>query len=312
MKKWISILAVGIMMVSMASGADAARRFGGGLSFGRPAPTQMAPANRGINAPSQARPQAAPQQKQAAPGTGAATQAAKPASPLRGMLIGAATALGLAWLANYLGIGTELLTILMFALVAFVGFSLLRMLFSRQPAASRSSAGYSSGQTRGGYGEQPSARPQVSKFQGTTAGSVFEEFQGTAVKSVEETGLPIGFDQYAFLAECKKNFAKLQDAWSTGNVLQLSDFCTDDVFTVLTHQLRDRKGETLSIQVKSLAAELSGFAVEGQEYVAAVHFTGSVEVSGELEEVNEVWSLVKPVGESDQGWLLAGIQQVDP
>ena len=308
MKKWISILAVGIMMVSLATGADAARRFGGGLSFGRPAPTQMAPANRGFNAPGQqTRPQAAPQQQKAAPTAGAATQATRPASPLRGILMGAATALGLAWLANYLGISSELMTILMFALVAFAGFSLLRMLFSRQPRTAEPRPTVRTG----GADEPRAARPQTASFQ-AASGSVMDEFQGTPSRTDSSVSLPVGFDQYAFLEECKKNFSKLQAAWSTGNVLQLSDFCTDEVFTVLTHQLRDRKGEALSIKVLSLSAQLGGFAEEASEYVAAVHFTGRLDVSGEIEEVNEVWSLVKPVKEDGRGWLLAGIQQVEP
>ena len=39
MKKWIAILAIGLTMMSLSVSADAARRFGGGMSFGRSAPT---------------------------------------------------------------------------------------------------------------------------------------------------------------------------------------------------------------------------------------------------------------------------------
>ena len=54
---------------------------------------------------------------------------------------------------------------------------------------------------------------------------------------------------------------------------------------------------------------------EGNEYVAAIHFTGRLDVSGEtreIEDVNEVWTLTKPVSGNGEGWLLAGIQQVEP
>ena len=87
-------------------------------------------------------------------------------------------------------------------------------------------------------------------------------------------------------------------------MLQLSEFCTDEVFTVLTHQLRDRKGEELKIAVETLDAKLLGVITEGSEYVAAVHFTGRLKVSGgntdEIENVNEVWSLTRPVENGNQ------------
>lgn len=61
----------------------------------------------------------------------------------------------------------------------------------------------------------------------------------------------------------------------------------------------DRKGEKLKIAVETLDAKLLGVITEGSEYVAAVHFTGRLKVSGgntdEIENVNEVWSLTRPL-----------------
>lgn len=314
MKKWFPILAAGIMALSIATNADAARRFGGGMSFGRPAPAQMAPAPKGgFQSTPQSRPQAAPQQQKAAP-TGAA--APKPASPLRGMLMGAAAALGIAALAHFLGIGSELGTIILMVLVALAAVTLLKMFFSRRRAPRAASA---TGIQMPRQPEMPRdpepVRPQASQFQssGARSGSVLDEFSGNA-PAAGASELPVGFDQYAFLEECKKNFGKLQDAWSTGNVLQLSEFCTDEVFTELTHQLKDRHGETLSIRIESLTAELAGFSTEGAEYVAAVRFKGRLDVSGkvsEIEEVDEIWTLVRSVSDSSSGWQLAGIKQVE-
>ena len=313
MKKWFPILAAGIMALSIATNADAARRFGGGMSFGRPAPTQMAPAPKsGFQSNPQSRPQAAPQQQKAAP---AGAAAPKPASPLRGMLMGAAAALGIAALAHFLGIGSELGTIILMALVALAAVTLLKMLFSRRRAPrAASAAGIQMPQQSEMPRDPEPVRPQAAQFQssGARAGSVLDEFSGNTPASASE--LPVGFDQYAFLEECKKNFGKLQDAWSTGNVLQLSEFCTDEVFTELTHQLKDRHGEALTIRVESLAAELVGFSTEAAEHVAAVRFKGRLDVSGkvsEVEEVDEIWTLVHPVEDSSRGWQLAGIKQVE-
>lgn len=307
MKKWFPLLAAGIMALSIATNADAARRFGGGMSFGRPAPVQMAPAQKGgFQSAPQSRPQAAPQQKTAPAGA-----AAKPASPWKGMLMGAAAALGIAALAHFLGIGSELGTIVLMALIALAAVTLLKMFFSRRR---RQAVGVSDGQMPQHEepirGQEP-AVSQISQFQtsGARAGSVLDEFSGNSPEKPAD--IPAGFDRSAFLEECKKNFGKLQDAWSTGNVLQLSEFCTDEVFTVLTHQLRDRHGETLTIRIQSLSAELTSLSVEGAEYVAAVRFTGRLDVSGDIEEVDEIWSLVHSVSDAGSGWLLAGIQQVN-
>jgi predicted lipid-binding transport protein (Tim44 family) len=40
-----------------------------------------------------------------------------------------------------------------------------------------------------------------------------------------------------------------------------------------------------------------------------VRFSGSLKVDDEIEQVDEVWNLSKPV-DGSSGWLLAGIQQL--
>ena len=124
MKKFFPLVAAGIMALALVTNADAARRFGGGASFGRPAPAQMAPAGTAQLPRSTPQPQAAPQQQRPAPAA-APTPAAqpKPASPIRNMLMGAAAALGIAALAHYLGLGSGFASILMLILIAVVAFA---------------------------------------------------------------------------------------------------------------------------------------------------------------------------------------------
>lgn len=91
MKKWIAILAIGLTMMSLSVSADAARRFGGGMSFGRSAPTlqKATPApSAGINQ-QRVNPQQQQRQQQAAPAQQPRPQTAAP-SPMRGMLMGLA------------------------------------------------------------------------------------------------------------------------------------------------------------------------------------------------------------------------------
>ena len=129
MKKIIAVMAIGLMMLSMSVSADAARRFGGGMSFGRSAPTlqqKAAPA-----APNHLNQQkAAPQQQQRQQAAPNQTQRPQPqaASPMRGMLMGLAAALGITALAHALGLGDAFASFVMMALVAIVAFYAIRFL----------------------------------------------------------------------------------------------------------------------------------------------------------------------------------------
>jgi predicted lipid-binding transport protein (Tim44 family) len=48
-----------------------------------------------------------------------------------------------------------------------------------------------------------------------------------------------------------------------------------------------------------------------EDYVAVVHFSGTMRTNGgEPEAFEEIWNLVKPVS-GRSGWLLGGIQQLN-
>jgi predicted lipid-binding transport protein (Tim44 family) len=100
---------------------------------------------------------------------------------------------------------------------------------------------------------------------------------------------------------------KLQQAWDTGNLDELAEFTTNEMFIALTHELRARAGHSQT-EVVSMDAELLGIESTADEHVASVKFDGTLRVDGEIERVSEVWNLSKPA--SGGGWLLAGIQQL--
>jgi predicted lipid-binding transport protein (Tim44 family) len=120
-------------------------------------------------------------------------------------------------------------------------------------------------------------------------------------------GVPAGFDTQAFLAAAKSHYIKLQQAWDTGNLDELSEFTTNDMFIALTHELRARAGHSMT-EVVSMDADLLGIESSADEHVASVKFDGSLRVDGQIERVSEVWNLTKPV--RGGGWVLAGIQQL--
>lgn len=317
MKKWIAILAIGLTMMSLSVSADAARRFGGGMSFGRSAPTlqKATPApSAGINQ-QRVNPQQQQRQQQAAPAQQPRPQTAAP-SPMRGMLMGLAAALGITALAHALGLGEGFAQFLMIALMALVAFYVIRMLLglflvkrrpAEMPGHSAEASRQDPMQSRYDYA---SSEPQSSQstFSGSSpmAGSVLDELNNPT--SAQKVELPADFDVEQFLKVAEANFAKMQKAWDTGNVTSLSDFTTDEVFRTVTHQLRERGAQDYQTEIVTLKSDFRGIVRDGEEYLAGVHFDGTLNVSGEAERVDETWILTKPV-HGQGGWLLAGIHQ---
>lgn len=318
MKKWIAILAIGLTMMSLSVSADAARRFGGGMSFGRSAPTlqKATPApSAGINQQRVNPQQQQQRQQQAAPAQQPRPQTAAP-SPMRGMLMGLAAALGITALAHALGLGEGFAQFLMIALMALVAFYVIRMLLGlflvkRRPAGMPGHSAETSRQDpmQSRY-DYASSEPQSSQstFSGSSpmAGSVLDELNNPT--SAQKVELPADFDVEQFLKVAEANFAKMQKAWDTGNVTSLSDFTTDEVFRTVTHQLRERGAQDYQTEIVTLKSDFRGIVRDGEEYLAGVHFDGTLNVSGEAERVDETWILTKPV-HGQGGWLLAGIHQ---
>ena len=143
-------------------------------------------------------------------------------------------------------------------------------------------------------------------------GSAMDEFAragtASAAESARPWGVPADFDTNGFLGHAKEYFGKLQNAWDRGNLAELEEFTTRDMFVALTHELRARGAGTRT-EVLTLDAALLGIESTPAEHLASVRFSGSLRVDGEIEQVDEVWNLSKPVNGSS-GWLLAGIQQL--
>jgi predicted lipid-binding transport protein (Tim44 family) len=295
---------------------------GGGRNLGKQSPTvQQRQATPPAQSPQQATPQAGQQagQQAGAATAGAAPAAAAARSPMRGALMGLAAGLGIAALASWLGLGevlTMILTVVLIglALMLIVGFVLRRA--RPQEAAPAYGAPGNRGPgtyTNVGYETSPAPAPapvQRSAAPGAAAraGSAMDEFaRPGATVSTGPWGLPPGFDTAAFLEAAKSHYTKLQQAWDTGNLDELSEFTTNEMFIALTHELRARAGHSKT-EVVALDAEMLGIETSADEHIASVKFDGTLRVDGEIERVSEVWNLSKPV--RGGGWLLAGIQQL--
>ena len=303
MKKFLAALLIGLSLVSITLDASAAR-LGGGASFGRSMSVPKAAPSSPFKAPSAA----AIKRPATAAAAGAAAKA--PMSMGKRLLIGAAAALGFMALANMLGLGegfAQMLMILTLILLAVVAF---RFFAARKSGASAASAGAPAAQPTqdADFGQSRREQPAFNPAQAVRPGSAMDQFSDEPAAASESTyGAPADFNQEEFLNMSTAYFKMLQKAWDSGDMDDLSNYTTDDLFIELTHKRREIKGANLT-EIVNLNASLAGFETTPTEYVASVLFTGSLKENGEPTEIKEIWNLVKPK-EGKTGWLLAGIQQ---
>jgi predicted lipid-binding transport protein (Tim44 family) len=307
MKRFIALALIGVIAASLSFDADAQRRLGGGRTLGKQSPQVQ---QRQATPPE---PQAPAQQ--AAPAQQTPATAPRATSPWKGALLGLAAGLGLAALAAHFGLSDTLTSLVMAAVVAFavlalVGF-VIRRIRGSAPRPAYDAAG------RGAYAPQaqspqlppPVQRSSLDLTAGARPGSAMDEFARAADTSpAQPWGVPAGFDTDGFLRHAKDYFSKLQGAWDRGNLGELEEFTTHDMFVALTHELRAR-GAGSRTEVLTLDAALLGIESTAAEHLASVRFSGSLRVDGEIEQVDEVWNLSKPI-DGTSGWLLAGIQQL--
>jgi predicted lipid-binding transport protein (Tim44 family) len=319
MYKWIAAMAVAILAATFSFDAEAQRRLGGGMSFGKP--SKMLQQRQAVP-PS--KPQSPQQATPAAQPSPAGAAAARTASPWRGALMGLAAGLGLAALASWLGFGEGFAMILMLALLALLAMAAVSLLTRRsrsaQPAYQGAQPSPATWHGTGGPAFNPmprepaqppttTARSPAASVVGARPGSAMDEFMGGNRGLDEPWGIPADFDADAFLKHARGYFNRLQQAWTANNLDELAEFSTQEMFTALTHELRAR-GESERNEVVTLDAKLLGIEHDAREHLASVRFTGTMRIDGELEQFDEVWNLTKPV-DGSTGWLLAGIQQLN-
>ena len=308
MKRLLSLLAlvftVGLSTVAME--AEAAKRMGSGKSLGTQ--RQSTP----DKAPTAATPAAA------APAAGAA---AAPSRSWMGPIAGIAAGLGLAALASHLGFGDELASMLMMGLLAAavmvaIGFFMRKRAAARQSGAAAPQglqyAHVNPGATRdASRGTEPSApayKVAMPSSLGNTAGTGIGS--GLASAGSSASRIPADFDAAAFARNAKVNFIRLQAANDAGDLDDIRQFTTPEMFAELKLELAERGSATQKSDVLSIHAEVLEVDEGGDSYVVSVRFTGAIrDGSGEPDEsFDEIWHLTKS-RQGGGGWLLSGIQQ---
>ena len=277
--------------------ADAARRFGGGGSFGK---QRAVPTQRQATPPAPAPNQAAPAKPAATPGAaGAGAAAAKPSFMSRwgGLLAG----LGIgALLASLFGaqLGPIIGLLLAVMLAAGLAFLLFRLF-----AGKRASPAARSPQFAGIGSGVPEA--QRSNFQGNAAGSPMP----AAAPAI--ANLPAGFEMQPFLRVAKSSFIRLQAASDAGDLADIRDYTTPEMFAEISLQTQERGGAAQKTEVVNLEAQLLDVAQEDGFDYASVRFYGLIRenAAANPEPFDEIWHVRRKAGDRKDPWLIAGIQQ---
>ena len=103
----------------------------------------------------------------------------------------------------------------------------------------------------------------------------------------------------------------LQAANDAGNLDDIREFTTPEVFAEIKLSLAERGGAKQETDVVTIDADVLEVVEEPARYIVSVRFTGLLreEKDAPATPIDEVWHLVKP-REGQGGWLLAGIQQM--
>lgn len=324
MKKILPLMLAGMLALGSLN-AEAARRMGGGKSFGQQ--------SGNVTQREAVRPQApaAPAQQQAAPTAtnkpaAAPAAAAAPKKPWGAMLGGLAAGLGLAWLAHSLGFGEAFGNVLLVLLLGMVALAVIGMIMRSRRGNAAPRMAY---QGAGASAEQPatfrqynpekvgndaSARPWESASTTFDAGAGSGgSMIGAGLRGPQGWGVPTDFDVAGFVEAAKRNFITLQDAWDRSDISLLRSMMTDTMVAEIRSQLAEREnqfpGQSNKTEVVMLEAQLLGIEELPDAYMASVEFNGMIreEPSAGPSPFREVWNMTKPKS-GNSGWLVAGVQ----
>jgi predicted lipid-binding transport protein (Tim44 family) len=301
----LGISATLICAVLAVGDADAAR-VGGGRSVGTQRSATSTPPSSAPARQQQQVQQAAPSQTQnAAPSTAPQPAPATGMSRWMPMLGGLALGGLLGAMIGGSGFGSMLLSWLLIGAVIFGVVFVIRLLMAKRAAAGQPMQYAPSGPQNGGYaslGNETVAAPPPSQLSG---------FEGQPAAAAAVTAnVPPGFDVAGFVRAAKLNFMKLQLANDSGNIEELREFTTPELFAELKKDIQERGAARQQTDVVSLNADLLEVTTEGSQHWASVRFSGMIREhpASAPESFEEIWNLAKPL-DGSTGWLLAGIQQ---
>lgn len=297
MKNFVLMAAAVVLGFTLQIGDAEAKRIGGGGSSGMQRQS-VAPSKSHEAAPAQA-PQQAGAANAARP---AAAPQAQPKRSWMGPLAGLAAGIGLAALASHFGFGEGMANFMMIALL-ILGAVIVIGYFMRKKAGAAQPGGMQYAGANPSYGGNAPREPD---FIPAAAGS------SAPVAANANTGnIPAGFDVEGFVRNAKVNFIRLQAANDAGNLDDIREFTSPEMFAEIKLAIGERGAIKQETDVMQLNAEVLDVAEEANRYIVSVRFSGLIreEKDAAAMPLDEIWHMTKP-RQGGSGWVLAGIQQV--
>lgn len=123
---------------------------------------------------------------------------------------------------------------------------------------------------------------------------------------------PAWFEDEAFLREAKKQFIRLQDANDRGDINDIHEYVTPEMYAEISMQIRERNGQTNKTEVVTLNAEIADVVTEGDMVIASVRYSGMIreEADAPATAFSEIWHIQKSQSQSNSTWFISGIQQI--
>lgn len=135
---------------------------------------------------------------------------------------------------------------------------------------------------------------------------------GTLIPSAaSQNTRPDWFEDEAFLRGAKGHFIRLQEAYDRGNLQDIREYTTPEVFAEIQLQLQERGNAANKTDVLQLNAEMLSVVTEDNLVIASVRFTGLLreEEGASATAINEIWHIQKSAADQNASWFVAGIQQ---
>lgn len=276
MRKFFALFAITLLSFGLVVTDANAKRFGGGGSFGKQRQiTRQAEPARPLQAPA-----AAP-----APGGN------RWLGPLAGLAAGGLLA------SLFMGHGFSGINFMDILMIALLGVGIMMVLRALRRPAPRAPQPMQ----YAGYGEQ--TLNGMTGLGGTVAAPAIEPAKPASTR-------PDWFQEEPFLRDAKAHFIRLQAAYDAGDLNDIREYTTPEVFAEISLQLQERGGKANKTEVVTLNAEIADVATEGDLVIASVRFSGLLrEDSPQATPFSEVWHIQKNQSQPNASWFVAGIQQ---
>lgn len=280
MKKILTLVLSLFLGVALFAGDASAKRFGGGKSFGKQYSSQPA-------SPPAAAPSAAPSGAR-----GGMLGGRSWLGPLAGFAAGGLLA------SMFMGHGFEgfkLFDILLIAAIGFGIFFLIRKMRGTQ-VSTQPPLRYA------GMDQTPAPAP-VTNASGWGAPA--------AAIPMASNSRPDWFEDEPFLRAAKGHFIRLQAAYDKGDLSDIREYTTPEVFAEVQLQMQERGQAANKTDILELNASMVNVVTEGDLIIASVRFTGLIreEEGAAPVQLNEIWHIQKSATDRNAPWFVAGIQQ---